>query len=170
MDKKHLFKIREKRGIELANIFKYRDILKDVFSDVNAVPFVYGPSDFSPKQWELRTLSPIAQSDRLTLSNYLVGVDEVCNKFKDFTNNEMRFRYADLSLGIENRTKDEIARDIITTSFNIEGMTYNLRVAWMVEPKNGQDENGYTAHSAIYTPKVCETMNRFIGPNTHHLD
>ncbi len=167
MDKKNLFKIRQNKGIEFETLQEYNSTLKDLFLNAAKVPFVVGYLDGNPRFWDLRTLPPKTQSDKLTILSFLEGVNRLEGDYKQYGPAELNFRRAHLELGIDRRTRDEVGYSILSTGFQIQGVGYFLNLSWVIDRDINREERGvYSAKTTVYLPSTyLNTMRKFVGPN-----
>ena len=164
MNKEQLFKIREERGLEFSTLKNYRNYLSDVLRNPEEVPWIIGYRDSPVSQWRLAKLNPLDNNSRLTVVNYLAGLEELKTAKEDLY---LKFERALMALpGTADNTKDYIGSEIMRTSFEADNVDYSLSLSWkVISQANGDRKSGYEAKTIIYTPRVQATMDRFCGPN-----
>ena len=83
MNNQELFELRKKRVLTFGNPDDLKDFLDNLIIEQVKFPLVVGYKDFNPdKEWRVRELTPQTINDELTLRNYLEGLREVNESFK----------------------------------------------------------------------------------------
>ena len=161
MENEELFRLRQQRDYQLNHPKELYDFAARFFDKEFCVPLVIGHDDPAFRDtWTVHSLRPYTVSDRLTVENFLEGINEVTRNFGSF-GEEVRKRFrGDLFFeGVDNGSAVCEGTRILELFLGSGFTDCSLGIYWI----KGLN---YSAHSKIHTSPIRGLMEPYIGP--HH--
>jgi hypothetical protein len=172
MKEKELYNLRDKI-LEFDNFKKFKIKVKSFFGKNLEFPMVVGYKSFNPKEnWQIKKLSPITNSDRLTIENYFEGlkqVEEEIEERKRFPNPQpIKFNGMIYLNGINSLHYSHWNSHIFSATMHLKkSALYSLDFYY--SHRNDKPERiGYAATSKKEETIFDGIMSKFLGPNTQY--
>jgi len=168
MDKEELFNLRIGDCELFDNPVKLEEFVRSVVDNPLEIPIVVGYNGHQD-YWELRTLSPLTESDGLTARNFFGGLKVLGEKYKKHKNKFKKFcGYFGYS-GIDTGNGNEIGSSIIHLALSNnefteprEGSQYCLDVLFGL----GDNPRDFRYNAKSYVNKTITdyVMENYLGP------
>ncbi|MDD5012197.1 MAG: hypothetical protein PHQ66_00925 [Candidatus Nanoarchaeia archaeon] len=161
METKGLFELRDKM-IEFDDLNNFKNKIEEIIDKNFEFPMVVGYKNFdSEKNWEVRKLSPVSKSDRITVENYIEGLNYVIEEMKNRT--PLKFSGTIDFEGIDSLHYSNWDSNIFWASMRLEKSALYILDIYFSRDKN--EKMGYAAAARKEETAYDEIMSKFIGPN-----
>jgi len=166
MNDRRLFALRAKGLREFRDVGKLRLFLDDILGPERILPMVIGYPDFK-KDWCVQLLSPLSNTDRLTVENYLEGVRAI-EIGGVAVSPALKFKCVVIYSGIDRNHYSELDTKVLYVAVKSANERFSLSLYNSSPEKSGDDRSGYAAKSERPPSAFERACTRFVGPNVSY--
>ena len=163
MKQKELYSLRDK-SLPFNDFEEFKEKIRTFFDEKLNFPVVVGYQRFPQKEnWEIKNLPPLENSDRLTVLNFLGGLEEISEGNKNrISSVPIEFRGSILYLGLESLHYNNWNDTIFLASMDFKNSKqYSLTLTF----SGNNNRRGYHATSGSFETTYDNIMERYLSPN-----
>jgi hypothetical protein len=163
MNKQTLYSLRRKSERDFKTPALLRKFLEELLGENREFPLVAGYENFDPKgNWRIVPISPLRETDKLTIDTYLQGL-------KSLEKGKGTFKNFILYPGVDSMHYSNWHSPIFCASvreLRNPDISFELHLNLNNSPR--EDKVGYTAYSDISQSLIEKATRRFTGPNIEY--
>ncbi len=156
-------KSRRKFGWEFNSFSEYNKTLKKIVGFGEKIPAVISRFESSLENLSISYIYPMMELDLLRVRNFSLGVSCLDKHLKSIGRSLNGDCFSGrIDVGVEGRARENLGDSFFYTSFNINGINYDLNLD--LTCKKCSNKLYYLSKSGINLPPSFEILNSFIGP------